>query len=116
MAAAVTSAAALLNTPEDQPTFDIWAFSLFMNVQEINAAILAQKNVRLPAYPIYPVPFQDLGSWLLQVSEAVGNICDELHVQSVDIENVEIGDDRERQRWSYDVFSQNNQARIVLKI
>jgi hypothetical protein len=112
----VTVAAGLLNTPTDQESFDIWAFQLFQNVSDINGAIFAQQHVNLPAYPIYPVPQNDLGTWLLNISEAVGNICSQLKIQSVDIENVDLNDDRERQSWSFSVFTEINQARIVLKI
>lgn len=112
----MTVAAGLLNTPTDQQSFDIWAFQLFQNVSDINAAIFSQQNVNLPVYPIYPIPLNDLGTWLLNISEAVDNICSQLKIQSVDIENVGLNDDRERQSWAFSVFTEINQARIILKI
>jgi hypothetical protein len=112
----VTTAAPLLNTPGDKQSFDIWSFHLSQNIQDCNDAIFAQFGVRLPLFPIYPAPPNAIGEWLLAVSEAIGNITSQLRIQTVDIENVDLDDDRERQAWAFSIFTEMNQARQVLKI
>jgi hypothetical protein len=113
---AMTTAADLLNTPSDGPSWDRWAFILDRNVAECQAAISAQLNVALPTIQIYPVPFVDLGNWLGRVSDAIGQIADTLKLINADVENVDLEDERARQAWTYQIYSEIRDARAVLKI
>ena len=111
-----TTAAALLNTPNSQAEFDIWAFSLNANIREIQQAIFEQKGERLPALQLYPVPLPALDQWLQRVGDALDQICGAVGIAAVDVENIDIEDDRERQRLANSVFFEVQQARQMLRI
>jgi hypothetical protein len=112
----LTTAASLLNTPNDAGSWDIYAFTLSQNIADIQQAILTQKGVNSPQYPLYPIPQVDITEWLQRVSQSLGDITSELNINSTDVENVNLDDERERQAWSNAVYVQVNQARIILRI
>lgn len=112
----MTVAAGLLNTPRDQVSWDQWAFNLDQNIRDIVAALRSQKNVALPLYPIYPIPWVAVGEWLQRVGLAMDEICANAGVQARDVENVDLEDDRAKQAWTWAVYSEIRDARANLKI
>lgn len=112
----MTSAAPLLNTPSDDPTsWDQWAFQLSQNIGDILAAIRGRGLVIQPQ-PIYPIPVVDMQMWLERVSGVLGEICQAVGVQSADVENTDLSDPRERQAWTFQIFTEINAARQALRI
>jgi hypothetical protein len=112
----MTTTAGLLNTPTDGPSFDRWSFDLDQNVRDISAAILAQLGVQLPQYQLTPVPFMALGDWLQRVSQAIDNIASLLKINAVDVENVDLENEKERQDWANSIFTELTAARRALQI
>jgi len=112
----VTSAAPLLNVPHEQSDWASWSFQLDQNVRDITQALRMQRGVSLVEYQIFPIPEAAVGEWLERVSGVIGDICQELNVQSADIETVDLQDERERQAWVWQVFTEINAARGMLKI
>lgn len=112
----MTSAAPLLNIPREPSEWDIWSFALDQNVRDITAALRSQRGIALPAYQLYPIPTEAVTEWLERMSTVLGDICGELKIQAADVENVDLEDERERQAWVWQVFSEVNAARGVLKI
>lgn len=112
----MTVAAGLLNTPNDQPSWDQWAFRLDQNIRELQQAIGAQRDINLVPQQLYPVPPQAMQEWLSRVSDVLGEIVAILKLPSADVENVNLDDPRERQSWANQIFSEVRDARAALKI
>lgn len=112
----MTTTAPLLNTPVDGPSFDRWSFDLDQNIRDISNAISVQLKITLPQYQISPVPFVDIGEWLQRVSEVIGQIASALKINAADIENVDLSDERARQAWTWQIYTELTQARNILKI
>lgn len=112
----MTNASPLLNVPNDSASWDQWGFSLDQNIRDISTALRSQKNVVIVEYQLYPIPSNALTEWLERVSSALTAICTPLGLQSADVETVDLTDERERQAWANEIFSEIYAARAALKI
>lgn len=112
----MTNAAGLLNTPNDERSWDLWAFQLDQNIRDITDALLKQKNIRVPLYPIYPLPWPAMDDWLEKVGQAMIAITSNTGAPSYDIEEVNLKDDRARQAWAWTIFTEIQAARSNLGI
>jgi hypothetical protein len=111
----VTTAASLLNTPDDDSSWDRYTFDIDQNVRDIRDAIRTKLNIGLPAYQLYPMPLSQV-DWLQRLSQAMGDITSVLRIQAVDVELVDLEDEQAKKAWSFSVWQEINSARLALKI
>lgn len=112
----MTSAAGLLNVPNNDRDWDQWTFILDQNVRDIAAALLSKQNVVLPEYQLSPIPWPAITEWLERISTVVDQICANTGAQARDIERVNLDDQREKQAWVWNIFQEIQQARMNLAI
>lgn len=112
----MTTAATLLNTPQVDTDWDRYSFDLAQNLYDIRLAIQFKKHINLPQYQIYPIPRNDVTEWLQRVSQSFNDFTSVLGIQSADIENVNLADQRARIGWAYQIYSEVNAARQALGI
>ena len=96
----------LLVPPTDAASWSVWAFANRDQIQNINAAILAQLGVNLTEYILYPMPLppDDTSTWLYQNQLAHQQFTGILGIQSQDIEEVDFNNSSEVQSWINAVY------------
>jgi hypothetical protein len=112
----VTAPVGLLNVPRDDHDFDRYSFDLNTQINEINQAIAQQKKIALPTIQLYPIPLNDLGNYLQRVQQSVSAFTEILGLQNVDVEAVDLRDERQRQAWCFSIYEEVYGARAALKI
>lgn len=93
--------AALQTTPRSEQEWSWWSLQNKDCIDQIRAAILAQRNIRLPEYPLDPIPFQDLVTWLNNNQQAHLDFTNALGQQSNDLLHTNFNDPGELQSWVY---------------
>lgn len=90
------SLALLLYPPPTARGFDEWAFANLQHHRRINLAIARQRGVDLPTTQIYPVRPDSFKDFLRQHQEWHDAINNELGIQGVDLSNVDMSKEKER--------------------
>lgn len=111
----MTTTAPLLNVPQAPTDWDSWSFNLDQNLRDITQALREKKGVNIGQQQVYPM-IADVTLWLERVSGVIDDICQNLGIQSQDVENVDLEDERERQAWVFTVAVELKAAREALKI
>lgn len=106
----------LLQVPNDEASWNRYSFNLRTEVDRVNAAILAQRNVSLPTYQLDPINWNDVYSWLSAVSQSFIAFTSVLGLQSQDLLSVDLRDVRQRQSWVWVAYSQIRDAEAALGI
>lgn len=106
----------LLPVPTDDNSWSSFSFNLRDEIDKINAAILAQNNVSLNSYQIDPIPWDNLYTWLVGVSQAMSQITSVLGLQAQDVLAVDLRDIRQRAAWVNIVYSELYDAEATLGI
>jgi len=108
--------ASLLNVPNDELAWQVWSFNNRAQNAEIRAAILKQKNVNLSEYPLDPIPFDDLTTWLAWNQQAHNDFNGVLGLQGNDLEGVNFEDAGQKQAWLYLNYQELYSASAALSI
>lgn len=89
----------LLNVPETRNDYDIFSFNLRTEIDKINAAILEQLNISVPAYQLDPINFDHIPDWLANVSQATQAFTAALGQQSADLLSVDLSNESQKAAW-----------------
>ena len=108
--------AALLNLPRTDADWAIWSLNNRDAIDQIRAAILAQKGVQLPTYQLDPVPLHDFPSWLAALQQSHSDFTGALGQQSSDIRDVNLNDRNELEAWIWLVYQETKDACDTLGI
>jgi hypothetical protein len=108
--------AALLNTPRTQDDWDRWSWHHLSSHTAIRQAIVAQKKIRLAEYILYPVNFGRLPDFLQANSQSHIDMLGVLGIQSEDLQDVDIRDQRQLQAWSWIHYLDHYNAENALNI
>jgi hypothetical protein len=106
----------LLEVPTSDDDWSQFSFNLRSEIDRINSAILTQKNVSLPTYPLDPIPWHDIYQWLAYVSQAHTAFNNVLGLPSQDLLSVNLQDVRQRSAWVWQQFSEVRDAEAALGI
>lgn len=95
------SIASLINVPKNQREWDSWSFTHKVQHDNINRAILAQKNKTLTTYILDPINQDDSDVFLQNNSQIHIDICSILGVEGSDLTSVNWQDEKELGNWIY---------------
>ena len=107
---------ALLNVPNTDPEWAIWSFAHKQSHLAIAAAIKAQNGTALAEYQLDPIPANDVPGWLQRNQEAHNDMNGVLGVQSSDLLEIDLTDERQKQAWVYLHFLEHQTAEQRLGI
>lgn len=107
---------ALLNPPATQEAWDQWSYVNAQNISEIRQAILAQQNINLTDYQLYPINWRDISNWLIRNQQAHDDFNSALGLPGINVQDADPLDDRTRETWVWNIWSEINAARQALKI
>lgn len=108
--------AMVLNPPQSPQDWDRWSFANADAVSQINQAILAQKKINLGNVQLWPIPADDIGSWLQDNQDAHNAFNSTLGLSGSDLLHVELSDFNQLQTWIWLNFSELLAACQSLKI
>lgn len=108
--------AAILNVPRNEAEWSIFSFNHFTDHQDLIQAIRAQKGISLSLSPIEPMPFFDLGSWLIRHAQMHIDFNGTLGLPGTDLSGFDINDPATLQGWIWDNFAEHQNAHAALKI
>lgn len=91
----------LVKPPQTDAEWQIWSFAHRDQHQIIRQAILAQKNINLVEYQLYPIPFQDLTQWLVFNQESHDDINAVLGTQGTNLEQSDFTNPSQFAAWNY---------------
>lgn len=110
------SLATLFNVPNanDSTTFSEFSFSNMDQHIIVTNAISAQKEIRIPLYPLDPMPFFDMGVWLRNHQQWHNNINGILGVNGFDLTSVDFNNQEEAESWTRNHASEHQQWSNIL--
>lgn len=108
--------AMLRNVPETPDDWARFSFANFDALNQIRGAILAQKNIQLPEYPVEPIPFHDLDFWLISNQQAHNDFNSVLGLNGMDLMHTDLRDPNQREAWIYINFMEVQAACQALGI
>lgn len=108
--------AATLNVPRNDREWDRWSFDNADAVRGIQQAIQRQLSVTLPTYPIDPINWQRIDDFLENNSQVHIDFNAVLGLQSVDLQTVNLKDEKQLQSWIWANYLELNSAQLALKI
>lgn len=91
----------LLYPPPTGHGFDEWLFANWQHHLAISHAIARVKDMTIPESQIYPVNPSSFKNFLRQHQEWHDAINNALGIQGVDLSNVDLEDDKERDAWTW---------------
>lgn len=106
----------LLEIPKTPENWELYTFSLRDQTDNIRQAIQKQKNINLAEYQLYPVDFNKTQDWLTNVQQSQEDINSVLGLQSVDLESVDLKDEKQLQSWVNLLYQQLYDQSAALKI
>lgn len=106
----------ILSVPDSLADWNIWSFSNRTEVDRINAAILKQKGILLPSYPLDPINFDHIYDWLAYNSQSHIAFNSVLGLQSNDLLSVDLKDVRQRAAWIFNNYQEVFDAETTLGI
>lgn len=93
--------AMLLNVPESDEDWSRWSYNNWDANNQIRAAILAQKNIRLASYQIEPIPWDDISLWLENNQQSHIDFTNALGQQSSDLSAVDFKNPDQVKSWVF---------------
>lgn len=106
----------LLNTPKSVDEWDRFSFHHRTSHDLIRQAIQTQFNVALPDYVLDPIPLNQPLFFLENNQQAHTDFDGILGVQSSDLEDVNLSDERQLQAWIYLHYLEHQTAENTLGI
>lgn len=106
----------LLAVPNTEADWSIFSFNNRLEVDRINEAILKQKGVNLPQYPLDPINFNQIYTWLAYNAQAHIAFNGVLGLQSNDLLAVDLRDVRQRVSWIFQNYLEVQSAQNALDI
>lgn len=91
--------AAVLNVPRSEEDWAIWSYANYDALNQIRAAILTQRGVRLPEYVVEPIPFQSIDVWLSNIQQANNDYSSALGQQGNNLTGVDFNNENEKESW-----------------
>lgn len=91
----------LLNVPKDSRQWNSWSFTHKIQHDNINRAILAQKNQSLTTYILDPINFQVPSVFLQNNGQIHLDVCSALGVNGTDLTSVNWQNEEELTNWIY---------------
>lgn len=107
---------ALLNVPNSPESWEQFIFNNRQQITEIRQAILAQKNINLTEYQIYPVNDEGFQSFLQNNQQAHEDFNSVLGLQGSDIEELDPKDQKKLEAWVFLQYQELFSACSALKI
>lgn len=101
---------ALLNVPRSDPEWAIWSFAHKQSHLAIVQAIRAAGGASLAEYQLDPIPKNDVPGWLARNQEAHNDMNGALGVQSSDLLETDLSDERQAEAWVYLHFIEHQTA------
>ena len=108
--------ALLLNRPRDAEDWTRWSFHHRASHEAITRAIQNINGVTLPNYIIDPINFLYPKLFLEANQQYHTDMDNFLGVQSADLEDVELGDERQLQSWIYLHWQEHQTAETRLGV
>lgn len=108
--------ALLINVPQTDQDWDRWSFSNQDALAQIRDAILAQKNIDLPSYQVWPIDFDDIDNFLDANQQAHTDFLGVLGQNGNDLLHVDLKDPNQRQSWVFLNWMELSNACQTLKI
>jgi hypothetical protein len=108
--------AATLTVPLNEDDWDIWSLANYNAIVGINAAIASKYGVVLPQYPLQPIPFDDIGSWMSYNQQAHYNFTGVLGQAANDLTGYDLTDPAQRESWIWLNFKDLQNACATLGI
>lgn len=82
----------LYNVPHTPETIQVFSFSNVDQHRQITDALLAQKGIALPVYPLDPIPMEDLATWAAAHQQSHNDFTKVLGIAGVDLTDVDFRD------------------------
>lgn len=108
--------AALLDIPRSSTDWDRWSFDNRDSHNRIRAAIVAQGGPSLADYQLDPVSQSDVVGWLTRHQQAHIEMLGVLRLQSEDLQDVNLQDERQLEAWIFLHYQDHLSAESRLKI
>lgn len=108
--------AQLLNVPRSEADWDHWSFANADALAQIRGAILAQKNISLPSYQVWPIPFNDINTWLDANQQAHTDFNGVLGQNGNDLLHIDLQDPNQLQSWIWLNYQEVQSACQTLEI
>lgn len=108
--------ASLINIPKSSSDWEEFFFSNRDQIQNIQKAILQQKNINLAQYIIYPVSMDNFQGFLEANQQSHEDFNSALGLQSSDIETVDPRDESQLSAWIYLQYQELFSASAALGI
>lgn len=108
--------AGVLNIPRNALEWEVWSLNNKDANDQIRQAILQQKNIDLPEYQLYPIPWNDIDTWLANNQQAHIDFTGALGQQSNDLLHTDLRDANQLQAWVWLNFMELLGACNTLKI
>lgn len=108
----------LLNTPKSNLDWATWSLAHKLDHDEIIQGVADAQQVTLPQYQLDPIPMDKnlIADWLQRNQEAHNDMNGQLGLQSVDLEEVDLTDQRQLQSWIYLHYQEHYSVRAALRI
>ena len=107
---------ALENVPKDQQQWFQWGFDHRDSHNRIRAAILKTYNINLTDYQIDPIDPNNTTQFLQNNASLHGDMNSVLGLQSSDIEDANLGDERELEAWIRIHYQEHIYAELKLQV
>lgn len=105
----------LLNVPKSASDWNFFSFNNRDAVQRIKQAILTQQNIDLIEYQLDPVDLSNPTFFLQNNQQSHTDFNGVLGLQSTDLLDVDLKDERQLQSWTYLNWLEIQQAEFALK-
>ena len=106
----------LLNVPRSDEEWRYWSWSHLDSHRRIRGAIQSKYGVTIIDYTIHPIYDNDIPRFLERNAQMHTEIAGTLNVQSVDLQSVDLNDEKQKIAWVFLHFQEHQSFENVLKI
>lgn len=106
----------LLNVPRTKSDWDTWSLNHMLEHQKILQAIQQQKGIALVQYQLDPINFENPTFFLELHQQSHLDFDGALGLQSSDLQDVDLKDEKQLQSFIYINWLEHNSANAALKI
>jgi hypothetical protein len=106
----------LLSVPRSLSDWSVFSFNNRSEIDRINAAIQAQYGITLPSYPLDPINFSQVETWLEYNAQSHIAFNGVLNLQSVDLLAVDFRDPSQLSAWVFLNYNEMYNAEVKLQI
>ena len=108
--------AVLLNVPQSQNDWDHWGFHHALDHQDIQQAILSQRNIALTQYILQPISQVDQTDFLQRNQITHNEMNGALNINSSDLQDVDFREENQLVSWINLHYQEHQNARAALQI